>query len=73
MPVLTKERPVRVEFMAFGGGWVDATLRELLKRNPPTGMQAHLLCNHLEAWAGSVSVSILYNVPPPSSPEYRQQ
>jgi hypothetical protein len=37
MPVLKKEKSVRIEFMAFGGGWVDQTLKTAMEHNPHTG------------------------------------
>jgi hypothetical protein len=37
MPVLKKDKSVRVEFMAFGGGWVDQTLKKTMEATPHTG------------------------------------
>jgi hypothetical protein len=42
MPVLKKDKSVRVEFMAFGGGWVDQTLKKTMESTPHTGaLSAH--------------------------------
>jgi hypothetical protein len=38
MPVLKKDKSVRIEFMAFGGGWVDQPLRKAMEASPHTGM-----------------------------------
>jgi hypothetical protein len=38
MPVLKKDKAVRVEFMAFGGGWVDQTLKKAMEATPHTGV-----------------------------------
>lgn len=38
MPVLKKDKPVRIEFMAFGGGWVDQTLKRAMEATPHTGV-----------------------------------
>lgn len=38
MPVLKKDKTVRIEFMAFGGGYVDQTLRTAMESSPHTGM-----------------------------------
>lgn len=37
MPVLKKDESVRVEFMAFGGGWVDQQLKKAMEATPHTG------------------------------------
>lgn len=37
MPVLQKGKSVRIEFMAFGGGWVDQPLLKAMESNPHTG------------------------------------
>jgi hypothetical protein len=37
MPVLKKDKSVRIEFMAFGGGWVDQTLKKAMEATPHTG------------------------------------
>lgn len=37
MPVLKKDKSVRIEFMAFGGGWVDQILKTAMETNPHTG------------------------------------
>lgn len=38
MPVLKRDKPVRIEFMAFGGGWVDQTLKRAMEASPHTGV-----------------------------------
>jgi len=37
MPVLKKDKSVRIEFMAFGGGYVDQALRTTMESTPHTG------------------------------------
>lgn len=43
MPVLRKGEPVHVEFMAFGGGYVDQGLRSALESCPHTGVSSDSL------------------------------
>jgi hypothetical protein len=44
MPVLRKGEPVKLEFMAFGGGWVDAALRSAMDSCPHTGGGVETAC-----------------------------
>jgi hypothetical protein len=41
MPVLKKDKAVRVEFMAFGGGYVGSALRTAMEASPHTGAVAN--------------------------------